>query len=123
MAEDIAIVTNSENESITISQSDAINIFLGRYRRYDNGQTAKPYDNAALKTEFYKKLVNKSPAQIKAYWARLIFSGRTMPPKTLETNKAVISQIKNNKLAISYIPLAQVTDDVKILLLLKDANK
>ncbi len=122
MANDIAIVTHVENTNERITKAEAVNIFMGRFRQYPNGQRAKPYDNNSSKNTFYKKLINKSPAEVKAYWARLIFSGRTLPPKSLKDSTTVIEKIQSDKQAISYIPLNQANESVKILLILKGSQ-
>jgi len=117
-AQEIAIVTNAKNSTAPITQADAINIFMGRYRQFNDGRKAKPIDNNSIKNNFYNQLVNKSPAEIKAYWARLVFSGRTHPPKEGDTTEKVIDFIKSEKQAITYIPLSHVDKNVKVLLVL-----
>lgn len=119
---DIAIITNVDNDNLQISQSEAINIFMGRYRRFPDGTKAIPIDNNSIKDMFYMELVNKSPSEIKAYWATLIFSGRTQPPKSLEDTNHVINVIKQEPQAIAYIPANQVNNKVKVLLILRERN-
>jgi ABC-type phosphate transport system substrate-binding protein len=119
---DIAIITNVNNDNLQISQSEAINIFMGRYRRFSDGSKAIPIDNGSIKNMFYMQLVNKSPSEIKAYWATLIFSGRTQPPKDLEDTNHVINAVKQEPQAIAYIPANQVNNKVKVLLILRGRN-
>jgi ABC-type phosphate transport system substrate-binding protein len=68
------------------------------------------------------QLVNKSPSEIKAYWATLIFSGRTQPPKSMEDTSKVINTVKQEPQAIAYIPANQVNNKVKVLLILRERN-
>jgi antitoxin component of RelBE/YafQ-DinJ toxin-antitoxin module len=119
-AEDLAIITNMNNTNTTLTQSEAINIFLGRFRQFANGTKAIPLDNDSLKNDFYIQLVNKSPSEIKAYWATLVFSGRTQPPKSVKDTKNVIDAIRQETQAITYIPADQVNNQVKVLLVLKE---
>jgi hypothetical protein len=35
--------------------------------------------NGQVRDEFYLKLTGKNPAQIQAYWSRLVFTGRALP--------------------------------------------
>lgn len=120
IAGDIAIVVHIDNKNAQITKSEVINIFMGRFRQYQNGEKAKPYDNLSIKDAFYRRLINKSPSDIKAYWARLIFSGRTLPPKRLNDTSKIIERIMVDKQGISYMPLSQADDSVKILLILKE---
>jgi ABC-type phosphate transport system substrate-binding protein len=119
---DIAIITNINNDNLQISHSEAINIFMGRYRRFSDGSKAIPIDNDSIKNMFYMQLVNKSPSEIKAYWATLIFSGRTQPPKSMEDTSKVINTVKQEPQAIAYIPANQVNNKVKVLLILRERN-
>ena len=119
-ADDIVVITNINNHNTQVSESEAINIFMGRFRQFADGTKAKPFDNDNIKNDFYKKLVNKSASEIKAYWATLIFSGRTLPPKSLKDTKNVINAVTQEIEAISYIPASQVNHKVKVLLILKE---
>ena len=65
------VVVNVASAITRLSQDDVVNIFLGRYRRLPTGDTAIPIDqpeNTAVRAEFYRKLVNKEPNEISAYW-------------------------------------------------------
>lgn len=116
-AQEIAIIGNADNNT-QLTQAEAINIFMGRYRQFSNGTSAKPIDNEALKQEFYLALVNKSSAEINAYWARLIFSGRTQPPEKIEDSNKVMDSVVKESQAISYVPLSKVDNTVKVLFVL-----
>jgi len=119
-AEDFAVISSAQNTNTSISKQNAINIFMGRFRQFPNGEKATPIDNKSVADAFYKALVNKSPAQLKAYWARLTFSGRTLPPKKLTTTEQVINAVALEKQAISYIPANKVTTNVNVLFILKE---
>lgn len=66
----------------TLSRTDVINIFMGRFRQLPSGATAQPIDIpvSPVRAQFYRVLVNKEPAEMNAYWARLVFARRTVPP-------------------------------------------
>lgn len=121
-ADSLLVVTSSQNSNESITKSEAIHIFMGRYRQFSNGVQAKPIDNLAYKNVFYQALVNKTPAEINAYWARLIFSGKTHPPKqTLDFEQTIALLIKEPN-AISYIhesQLDKLSPQTKVLLVLE----
>ena len=118
--ERIAVITNIKNTSTQITHAEAVNIFMGRFREFSDGSKAKPIDNVSIENNFYIQLVAKSPAEIKAYWARLIFSGRTHPPTKGGDTDKVIDLVKREQQAITYVPFSQVDNSVKVLLLLKE---
>lgn len=80
---DLVLVASASSGIEKLTRTEVINIYLGRYRRLGTGATAVPIDlesGSRSKAEFYSLLVNKSLAEINAYWSRLIFSGKKRPP-------------------------------------------
>ncbi len=105
MAEPVVVV-NARSSVTQLSQDEVVNIFLGRYRRFPGGGAATPIDQPEgnpLRAEFYRKLVNKDLDQINAYWSRLIFSGKTLPPKSAENAAEVLRLLSANPGGIAYI--------------------
>jgi ABC-type phosphate transport system substrate-binding protein len=101
-----------------LTQDDVVNIFLGRYRRLSSGVTAEPVDQAQdseIRSRFYRLLVNKSPAEINAYWSRLLFSGKTRPPQILQSAEEILDFVTARPGAMAYLPLAQVDSRVRVL--------
>src|SRR5271154_329760 len=83
---DVVAVVSSKSQVTTLSKTQLIDIFLGRRTRFPDGSSAIPIDQAegsAAREEFYTRLADMSPAQVKAFWARIIFTGRGQPPKTV----------------------------------------
>ena len=113
------VVVNAASSIQRLSQDEIINIFLGRYRRLPNGETAIPIDQPdgdPLRAEFYRRLVNKDLNEINAYWARLIFSGRTSPPIQAVDAAEVIQLLKANPGGITYVERNQVDKRLRIVL-------
>lgn len=80
---EFAVVVNKNNAINTLSKREIIDIYMGRYLTFPDGEASKPLDlpaQSALKNDFYIQLVNKDEQKINAYWARLLFSGRAKPP-------------------------------------------
>lgn len=116
-AESLVVVVNPMSGVETLSRTDVINIFLGRFRQLPSGITAQPIDLPAspARVEFYRALVNKEPAEINAYWARLVFSGRTSPPIQTEHLEEVISALRAHPGGIAYLERSKVSRKEKIV--------
>ena len=113
------VVVNATSSVNQLSQDEVINIFLGRYRRLPSGEAALPIDqpeNSALRAEFYRKLVNKDLNEINAYWARLIFSGRTSPPMQAASATEVMTLLSASVSSIAYLERSQVDKRFRIVL-------
>jgi hypothetical protein len=66
--------------------------------------------------KFYARLAGKSAAQMKAYWSKIIFTGRGQPPKEASDGAAVKKLILENQAAIGYIEKDRLDASVRVLL-------
>ncbi|WP_110597921.1 hypothetical protein [Salinicola lusitanus] len=117
---DIAVVGNAGSGIDRLTQSDVVNIFMGRYRKLPTGNVALPVDSTTLKARFYRALVNKDLAEINSYWARLVFSGEASPPQQIATIDDVHQLVTQNMNALSYVDGGQVPDDMHVVLMLSE---
>ncbi|MFZ6747703.1 hypothetical protein [Undibacterium sp. Ren11W] len=118
MAADLVVVTHPSNGIEKMSKDEVINIYMGRYRKLANGETAIPLDlkqPPGEKAQFYSILVGKELAEINSYWARLMFSGQGSPPRQAENVDEAIEFVKNNKGALAYIDRKKVDKRVKVI--------
>lgn len=116
---DLVVVVNARSGVDALTREQVTNIFLGRYRLLPSGVTAMPIDQPGEhpeKARFYRLLVNKDLTEIDAYWARLVFSGKTHPPRQASTPKAVIQWLAHERGAIGYMERAEADSRLKIVL-------
>ena len=95
-----------------------IDCFLGKANSFENGQAAIVFNQkkgSNARKEFEEKMLGKSSSQIKAYWAKRIFSGKGRPPKELASDAEIIAKIAADETVISYIDAKNVTDGVKVI--------
>lgn len=114
---DVAIVVNSANNN-AVDDDSISRIFLGKVKSYGNGDSIEPVNSAgsnAARAEFEEKVLNKSSSQVKAYWSKLIFSGKGKPPKELDSDMDVIKYVAANPSAIGYVDAGAVDSSVKVL--------
>ena len=71
--------------------------------------------NSPSTNEFNEKALNKSNSQLKAYWSKLVFTGKGTPPKEVDSDAEMLSLISNNPSFIGYIDSSAVTDAVKVV--------
>lgn len=116
---DLVLITNARTAVDSLSREEAINIYMGRLRRFPSGETAHPLDlpsNGTEKALFYRLLVNKELSDINAYWARLVFSGRASPPRTVGSVAEAIEHVAKEPNIIGYVDRSLVDNRVKIIL-------
>jgi len=117
-AAELVVVANPRSGIERLTQEEVANIYLGRYRLLASGLTAEPVDLAGdivLKGRFYRALVGKNLAEINAYWARLVFSGRTRPPHASENVEAALQYVAARPGALAYVDRARADRRVRIV--------
>lgn len=113
------VVVSAASALRQLSQDEVVNIFLGRYRRLPNGDTALPIDqpeSSPVRADFYRRLVNKDLNEINAYWSRLIFSGRTSPPLQASSSADVIVWLLGQPGGVAYVDRMQVDKRLRIVM-------
>jgi ABC-type phosphate transport system substrate-binding protein len=115
---DVVAVVSAKSPIAALDKSQVADIFLGKASRFPNGLQAVPIDQAegsAVRDEFYGKVVGKTAAQIKAYWSKIIFTGRGQPPTSVSNSIEMKKRISENPAAIGYIDRSMVDDSVRVV--------
>lgn len=116
---DVVAVVSAKSPITALSKSQVTDIFLGRVSSFPDGVQAVPIDQAEgsiIRVEFYAKVIGKTTAQIKAYWSKIIFTGRGQPPPTVSSSAEVKKLLVENPAAIGYIDASMVDDSVRVVL-------
>ena len=117
-AEELVVIVNADSGVEKLSRDEVINIFMGRYRKLPNGATAMPLDidgESDERREFYRQLIGKSLPEVNAYWARLVFSGKTAAPADLATQRQVLERVARDPNAIGYVERKNLNRNVKVV--------
>lgn len=116
-AEPLAIIVSSKNANASLSNDQAENVFLGKLDAFPDGSTAVPLDlpKGPVREEFYLKVTGKNPSQVKAYWAKQVFTGSGQPPKEVESSTDLVDLIAKNPNLVGYVEKSKVNSSVKVL--------
>lgn len=116
---EIVPVVSVKSSVGTMNKEQVVDIFLGKTRRFPNGDPVVPIDQAegsAIRDAFYMQFANKTSAQIKAYWSKIIFTGRGEPPREVSPSERVKQVLAENPYSIGYIERSEVDVNVKVIL-------
>ena len=108
------------NNAATIDSTQVQRIFLGKEKKFADGNEATPINTVASnasREQFDTKILERSSSQVAAYWSKLVFTGKGIPPKELENDAAVIATVAADASAIGYVDSAAVTGAVKVITL------
>jgi ABC-type phosphate transport system substrate-binding protein len=120
-AAELVVIVSARSAVATLRADQVADIFLGQAVRFPDGGEAAALDQpigSPLRDEFYAKVAAKSPALMKAYWAKMIFTGRGQPPREAQGSAAVRKLVADNPALIGYIDRTALDASVKPVLVL-----
>jgi len=98
---------------------DAIQrIFLGKTRAFPGGGEAVPIsfkEGSPEEADFTKNVLSKTPKQLKAYWAKMVFTGKGTPPRQSDSTADMLGLISANPNLIGFVPAGSATGNVKVV--------
>lgn len=112
----LVVIVSTSAGPIEMGHSELVHLYMGRLNRLPSGLSALPLDLEEARETFYAGLVNKRLPEINAYWARLVFSGRASPPRTVATAAEMLNIVSNNPGAIGYVRRADLNDRVQVVM-------
>lgn len=110
-----AVIVHPSNAD-ALGKNDISKIFLGKSKKFPSGASVMPVnldDSDAARVAFDTTILKKDAGQLKAYWAKLVFTGKASPPKKVSSAAEAKSLVAANPNTIAYIPADQVDDSVK----------
>ncbi|PQO98713.1 phosphate ABC transporter substrate-binding protein [Massilia phosphatilytica] len=119
---EVVVVVSAKNPTSSLTAEQASDLFLGEVATFPSGGQAVPVDQADgahARDEFYTKAAGKTSAQLKAYWAKVIFTGRGKPPKAAADSATVKQLVADNPNMIGYMDRSAVDASVKVVLTLR----
>jgi hypothetical protein len=114
---ELVVVTSHQSSITTLSENEVRQLFSGQLRAIA-GQRVQPLDlpgSDRHREDFYRKLMGRSPDQMRAYWTRLIFTGQGHPPREVASTQELTTLVSGSREFIGYLPASAVTENVRVL--------
>lgn len=109
------VIVSQKNPATRMFSEQAAQFFLGKSNLFTPVDQA---EGSPIRADFYHKVADKDPAQVKALWSKLVFTGKATPPKEYAGNAEVKKAVAADPKAIGYIDKSAVDDTVKVILTL-----
>jgi ABC-type phosphate transport system substrate-binding protein len=119
---ELAVIVHPESPLSSAELEDVKKLFLGKTKSIGSSGTLLPIDVDAAspaRAAFAEKVVEKSEAELKQYWSRLVFTGKATPPRAVGDDQAVKAMIAQNRNAIGIVPAALADSGVKTITKIK----
>ena len=120
LAERIAIIAGEQAPVSNLTLTEAQQLFSGQLRSVD-GHAVEALDmpgNDNLRNAFYQQLLGRNADQMRAHWARLIFTGKAKPPREVAHTDEMRALVTRSNNMIGYLPADKVPANAKVLLII-----
>lgn len=118
---ELAVIAHPSNPEAALTQDQIKVIYLGKKKKFPAGGAVEPVDQteaSPARTAFYAKVIGKDESQLKAYWSKLIFSGKGTPPMAVGADAEVKDWVAKHPNGLGYIDAGKLDDSVKVLMLI-----
>ncbi len=118
-AGDWALVAGAKSGINKLDAEAASNLFLGKVTEVPGIGPVTLLDlpeGNPIRESFYAETTKKDASALKAYWSRMIFTGKGQPPRAMDGAAAIKKALSANSTAIAYIEKSAVDASVKVLL-------
>ena len=122
-AAEIAVIVNKANPIDSLTPKEVQQIFLAKKMSFPDGQQVVPvvykYEHA-LHKKYLRKIVKKTRSQYQVYWTRMVFTGKSQPPKSYSSQDTMLKMVASNPSYMGFVERDRVDDSVKVVLTLEE---
>lgn len=99
------VIVHRTNAVDNLEAIKAQRIFLGKTKKWPNGQTIDLVlnTNDATQAHFSQQLLGKTPRQLQIFWRKALYSGNSTLPLMMDNDVAIIDYVENHPDAISIV--------------------
>jgi ABC-type phosphate transport system substrate-binding protein len=116
---EVVVIGNPRLDASAVNAQVISDLYLGRAVQLSTGQRIEVVDlpvGHPVRDEFYSRILGRDPDQIRAYWAKRIFTGKGTPPLVRGDEAAVVRWVREAPGRIGYVSSGAVTESVQVLL-------
>jgi ABC-type phosphate transport system substrate-binding protein len=121
-ASELVVIVSARSTAPVLRNEQVAAIFLGQTAQLPDGMYVSAIDQpvgSSNRDTFYSRVASKSPALLKAYWSKLLFTGRGQPPREVDGNTAVKKLVADTPGLIGYIERSALDASVRPVLVLQ----
>jgi len=122
MASELVVIVSARNPVTALRPEEVAAIFLGQTARFPDGMEAVPLDQrigVPLRDEFYLRVTGKTPPLLKAWWSKMVFTGRGQPPAEAGDSAAVRRRVADNPGLVGYVDRSALDASVRAVMVVQ----
>lgn len=115
--ESLVVVVSQQSPIQQLSREDLSALYLGNLMTNETTHNLRALDltDGETRDNFYTYLLGRSRNQMRAYWSRMVFTGKGKPPRALD-EAAIIEALQSDPSLIAYLPSGQLPASLRPLL-------
>lgn len=117
LAADFKVIANGNVGASSVSAEELKAVFLQEKSSLSDGSRVVPVliKGGPAHERFVKQYLGKTEDALMTYYRSLVFTGKGLMPKTLDSDAEVLAYVAKTKGAIGYISSSGGTEGVKVL--------
>ncbi|RPJ52806.1 MAG: hypothetical protein EHM23_32220 [Acidobacteria bacterium] len=112
------VVVNNANATSVMSKDQISKLFLKKVTAWQDGREVVPVDlseRSQVRETFSREIHDRPVAAVKSYWQQQVFSGRSTPPATRDSDGETLAFVQQNPGAIGYVSAAAAINGVRVI--------
>jgi ABC-type phosphate transport system substrate-binding protein len=121
----VAVIANRFVPMDTISKSELLDFYTSDIKKWSDGQPVILLDlksKGDVKSTFYNFL-GKSASRMKSIWLKKMLLGEGDPPESMISEQELLNKVASTIGALGFVSKANIREDVKLLMEIKDEKK
>lgn len=113
----VSVIINPANPN-ALNTKDVQRIFLGKDKKYPDGSEIIAINldpSTQTRNDFDTEVLGRSSSQVAAFWSKLVFTGKGIPPKEVMTDAEMLQLVASNPSVIGYISSSTAASGVKVV--------
>ncbi|WP_369601130.1 hypothetical protein AAIA72_15150 [Hahella sp. SMD15-11] len=117
---DIYVVVHRDSPLTRVTPELIRDLYLARVQSLPSGERLIPVDRAdeALRARFIESLIGMDVRRFDAYWARLVFAGRVLPPVKVESEDQLSGTLSERPTAVGYTDRPPASAELRTVLVI-----
>ena len=115
---DLVVITNKATKVDILTAAQVKALFLQKEKSLPGGGNVVLGDQnsgSAVRDDFGKTVLGKSPKKLKRYWSKRVFAGKGVPPKVVGDDAAMKTWVAKTPNSLGYIDAGALDDTVKVV--------
>ncbi len=114
------IIVHPDNPTASVDAARLREAYLKRTAAWNDGRSIRAIDLSsrhAVREQFGRRVLKKTPTQLRYYWNRQVFSGKGVPPTQVDSPAAAVEYVLRHPGAVAYVPIEADAGEAKVIAL------